>query len=86
MPLGGSELCSGYKGYGLAMLVEIVCGILAGGEYGPKIRRWKNTDRVANLVKHEFLCDDVCLYLWFKLITAQSLEIVSQRCFSNITS
>lgn len=30
MPLGGSELTSGYKGYGLGVLVEIFCGILAG--------------------------------------------------------
>ena len=50
LPLGGSELSSGYKGYGLAMLVEVLCGILAGSEFGPNIRRWKNTDRVANLV------------------------------------
>ena len=40
----------GYKGYGLAMMVEIFCGILSGGAYGNKIRRWKTTDRVANLV------------------------------------
>ena len=40
----------GYKGYGLAMLVEIFCGILSGSDYGPHIRRWKNTDREANLV------------------------------------
>lgn len=30
MPLGGSEVNSGYKGYGLGMLVEILCGILSG--------------------------------------------------------
>lgn len=30
MPLGGSEINSGYKGFGLALLVEIFCGILSG--------------------------------------------------------
>lgn len=30
MPLGGPELHSGYKGYGLGMLVEILCGIMSG--------------------------------------------------------
>lgn len=30
MPLGGNEVNSGYKGYGLGMLVEILCGILSG--------------------------------------------------------
>ena len=30
MPLGGAEMNSGYKGYGLAMMVEIFCGILSG--------------------------------------------------------
>jgi len=30
MPLGGPEYTSGYKGYGLAFLVEIFCGISAG--------------------------------------------------------
>mgnify|MGYP000140301875 CR=1 FL=1 len=51
MPLGGAEETSGYKGYGLAMMVEIFCGILANGAYGPNVRRWKNTDTVANLVQ-----------------------------------
>ncbi|XP_045158962.2 uncharacterized oxidoreductase YjmC-like [Mercenaria mercenaria] len=49
MPLGGSELTGGYKGYGLAMMVEIFCGILGNASYGPNVRRWKNTDTVANL-------------------------------------
>lgn len=30
MPLGGEERNSGYKGYGLAMMVEIFCGLLSG--------------------------------------------------------
>lgn len=34
LPLGGAgELLSGYKGYGLALLVEILCGVLAGAAY-----------------------------------------------------
>lgn len=43
--------CSGgYKGYGLAMLVEVLCGILSGATYGKHIRRWMSTSQVANLV------------------------------------
>nr|XP_045581329.1 uncharacterized oxidoreductase YjmC-like isoform X2 [Procambarus clarkii] len=49
MPLGGAELHSGYKGYGLAMLVEVFCGIMSGGQYGPNVRKWMQTDREADL-------------------------------------
>ncbi|GAB1598052.1 uncharacterized protein LOC115229906 [Argonauta hians] len=48
-PLGGIEESGGYKGYGLAFLTEIFCGILAGANYGPNIRSWKNTTTAANL-------------------------------------
>lgn len=30
MPLGGAEVNSGYKGTGLALMVEAFCGILGG--------------------------------------------------------
>ena len=34
LPLGGGEVTSGYKGYGLGLMVEIFCGILSGsGKY-----------------------------------------------------
>lgn len=49
VPIGGSEATGGYKGYGLGMMVEMFCGILAGAEYSKHIRTWKETDRVANL-------------------------------------
>lgn len=31
LPLGGSPLHSSYKGFGLAVMVEILCSILSGG-------------------------------------------------------
>jgi len=49
LPLGGMELTSGFKGYGLAMMVEVFCGILADAAFGPDIRKWKGDERVANL-------------------------------------
>ncbi|OPY19145.1 MAG: putative oxidoreductase YjmC [Syntrophus sp. PtaB.Bin075] len=34
LPLGGEgELYGGYKGYGIALLVDILCGVLSGGAY-----------------------------------------------------
>lgn len=49
LPLGGTEENGGYKGYGLALMVEVFCGILAGANYGPNIRSWKSTATAANL-------------------------------------
>ncbi len=38
LPLGGEgELFSGYKGYGMAVLVDILCGVLSGGAYGDMV-------------------------------------------------
>lgn len=50
LPLGGSEETGGYKGYGLAFMVEILCGILTGAAYGPNIRSWQSSSQEANLV------------------------------------
>jgi LDH2 family malate/lactate/ureidoglycolate dehydrogenase len=33
LPLGGMDITAGYKGYGLAVLVEILCSVLSGGNY-----------------------------------------------------
>ena len=44
MPLGGSEITGGYKGYGLSGMVEILCGVLSGGIYGKQIRRWQEQE------------------------------------------
>ncbi|KAL5487347.1 hypothetical protein EMCRGX_G019936 [Ephydatia muelleri] len=49
MPLGGSELTAGYKGYGLAMMVDVFCGILSGGPFAHHVRKWQADASVANL-------------------------------------
>lgn len=48
-PLGGTEETSGYKGYGLSLMVEIFCGVLSGSAYGHNIRQWHLHNGVADL-------------------------------------
>ncbi|KAL0869644.1 hypothetical protein ABMA27_005894 [Loxostege sticticalis] len=43
MPLGGGEQTSGYKGYGLAAMVELFCGISSGANYGHHVRSWSHS-------------------------------------------
>uniref|UniRef100_A0A2A4JUW3 Malate dehydrogenase n=1 Tax=Heliothis virescens TaxID=7102 RepID=A0A2A4JUW3_HELVI len=43
MPLGGGELTSGYKGFGLSAMVELFCGVLAGAKYGHHVRSWSHS-------------------------------------------
>lgn len=40
MPLGGGEDTSGFKGYGLAGMVEIMTGISANSNFSTQIRKW----------------------------------------------
>lgn len=57
MPLGGEgELFSGYKGYGLAVLVDILTGVLSGGKFGRDVK----DQAVSNArVCHFFLAIDI---------------------------
>ena len=48
----------GHKGYGLAMMVDVFCGILSGSSFGPTMRKWQGDDeRVADLVGYTQLQD-----------------------------
>ena len=44
-------LTGGYKGYGLGMMVEILCATMSGSEFGPNVRIWKTRDKIANYVR-----------------------------------
>ena len=53
----GMEETGGNKGYGLAMMIEILCGVMSGGTWGPNIRQWGKTDQPGNL-SHCFIVLD----------------------------
>ena len=47
---------AGYKGFGLAMMVEVFCGILSGSAFGPHLRKWQGEEmRQADLVLEEII-------------------------------
>lgn len=61
-PLGGSEITSGFKGYGLGAMVEVLCGVLAGANFSTKVRKWTHvgSDTEANLGQFFMALDPNC--------------------------
>jgi L-2-hydroxycarboxylate dehydrogenase (NAD+) len=49
LPLGGLEETAGYKGYGLALGVDLLTGILGGAAFGPNIIGLFSTDAPSDL-------------------------------------
>ena len=43
--------------YGLALMVEILCGVMSGGAWGPHIRQWGRADSPGGL-SHSFIVLD----------------------------
>lgn len=61
-PLGGSEITSGFKGYGLGAMVEVLCGVLAGANFSTKVRKWTHSgsDSEADLGQFFLALDPTC--------------------------
>jgi LDH2 family malate/lactate/ureidoglycolate dehydrogenase len=49
MPLGGREETAGYKGYGLALAVDVLTGVLAGATFGKRIAGLFDTNAPSDL-------------------------------------
>ncbi|KAH8360589.1 hypothetical protein KR200_009711 [Drosophila serrata] len=62
MPLGGSELTSGYKGYGLGAMVDILSGVMSGANYSTHVRKWTHAgaDSAADLGQVFIAVDPNC--------------------------
>ena len=58
LPLGGRETTGGYKGFGLALMVEVLCGVMSGGPWGPEVRAWGATGGEPGGLGHCFLALD----------------------------
>jgi LDH2 family malate/lactate/ureidoglycolate dehydrogenase len=68
LPLGGrGEEFSGYKGYGLALMVDVLCGVLAGSAFGFDVDNLHRPPRpgevVAPRVGHFFLAIDIARFM-----------------------
>ncbi|XP_014364584.2 uncharacterized oxidoreductase YjmC [Papilio machaon] len=77
MPLGGTEQSSGYKGYGIAAMVEILCGMTAGSNYGHHIRSWslsKKSSGPSNLGQTFIVMDPNQFAPGFKERVSESLN------------
>lgn len=58
-PLGGGEETAGYKGYGLCMLVEVLCAVLSGNSAaGPNVPPWLASRKGPVEYGHCFICVD----------------------------
>lgn len=68
LPLGGrGEVFSGHKGYGLALMVDVLCGVLAGSAFGLDVdnlsRPTAPGETAAPRVGHFFLALDVARFM-----------------------
>jgi len=49
LPLGGPAITSGYKGYGLALAIELLSAVLPGASYGPLVQPMGNVESASDL-------------------------------------
>lgn len=64
LPLGGEgELFSGHKGYGIAAMVDLLCGPLSGGAFGKNVYAKKDGKVVPPNVCHFFASIDIEAFL-----------------------
>jgi LDH2 family malate/lactate/ureidoglycolate dehydrogenase len=70
LPLGGSEQMSGYKGYGLALLVEILSGVLSGSGLAMEVGSPLSTEGPPANVGHFFIAIDIGSFRRFPDFTA----------------
>lgn len=57
LPLGGLDITSGYKGYDLAVMVDIFCAVLSGGNFLTKVKGPASPDPSG--VSHFFMAIDI---------------------------
>ncbi|KAJ8717394.1 hypothetical protein PYW08_005793 [Mythimna loreyi] len=58
LPLGGTEKSSGYKGFGLSALVDMLSGVLSGAQYAHHVPRWSPHETRPADLGHSFAALD----------------------------
>ncbi len=80
LPLGGrGEEFSGHKGYGLALMVDVLCGALSGSAFGLDVNNLKRAPRpgetVGPRVGHFFLAMDIARFMPLAEFRARLTEL-----------
>jgi L-2-hydroxycarboxylate dehydrogenase (NAD+) len=83
LPLGGrGESFSGHKGYGLAFMVDILCGVLSGAAYGPNVDDiYGNPEAGKTLfpnVGHFFLTIDIARFMPLAEFQTRLSDLISR--------
>ncbi len=60
-PLGGTEANGGYKGYGLALAVDLLTGVLSGSAFGPNILGLFSTEGPSDLGQSFMIIDPAAI-------------------------
>jgi LDH2 family malate/lactate/ureidoglycolate dehydrogenase len=75
MPLGGTRELGGHKGYDLAILVDILSGILSGSGYGPHLAGFWGTEKPSN-IGHFFMAFRPDLFMPTELFRERMDEMI----------
>jgi len=83
LPLGGrGELFSGYKGFGLAVMVDMLCGVLSGSAFGRDVNDLKREvpagEIAAPRVGHFFMAIDGSLFMPVEELERRTTEFATQ--------
>lgn len=77
--LNGAILPSGgLKGYGWALAVEILTGVLSGAAYGPHVKNMYNDQDKASNVGHFFILIDIEKFISFDVFTANLENMLTE--------
>lgn len=77
LPLGGEgELYSGYKGYGMAVLVDILCGVLSGGAYANMVDVKPEGKPIPAQVSHFFMALKIESFIDLNTFTSRLDDLI----------
>jgi LDH2 family malate/lactate/ureidoglycolate dehydrogenase len=72
LPLGG------YKGYGLALMVEILCGVLSGAAFGPHLADFYLQPERTEDTGHFFAAIEVARFMPLEQFTSRMAQMVNE--------
>ncbi|HKK82867.1 MAG TPA: Ldh family oxidoreductase, partial [Atribacterota bacterium] len=83
LPLGGQgEETAGYKGYGLATVVEILCSALSGGAYLSQLEINKNGNPQDGAMGHFFMAMNISSFIELESFKKNVGDILRELRFS----